>query len=241
MPIVQLPLEAVLLVGGQGVRLRSVVSDRPKPMAEVAGRPFVEWLILALRAQGVKRVVLCTGYQADQLEAHFGDGSAWNMELEFSRESEPLGTGGAVRYALPHVRSTPFLILNGDSYCSLDLAKLQEEHAASRAQVTLWLVWVEDCRRYGMVEMDSAGAVQAFREKSPESQGGWINAGVYLFDRKVAEQIPIGQKVSLETEVFPALIGKGLCAVRGEGPFVDIGLPEALRAAQEMEEWRRLA
>jgi D-glycero-alpha-D-manno-heptose 1-phosphate guanylyltransferase len=124
--------EAAILVGGKGTRLQRVVKDRPKPMAEVAGRPFVEWLLL-LRAQDVRRVVFCTGYMAEVIEAHFGDGRQWKMEFAYSRDPVLLGTAGAVRCALTQLHSDRFLVLNGDSYCHVDTNCLEAGHVASGA------------------------------------------------------------------------------------------------------------
>jgi NDP-sugar pyrophosphorylase family protein len=225
-------LDVLILVGGKGSRLRGIVSDRPKPMAEVAGRPFVEWLLLALRAQGVRRVVFCTGYMAEVIAAHFRDGEQWGMELLYSRDPVPLGTAGAVRYALRQVRSKDrFLVLNGDSYCRVDINRLEETHLAHGARASLWLVPVEDCRRYGLVEVGQDGAVLAFREKPSEKRAGLVNAGVYLLTRDVIESLPEGQPASIETDLFPRLIGHGLYAVVGAGPFLDIGTPESYTIA----------
>jgi NDP-sugar pyrophosphorylase family protein len=234
------PPDAMILVGGKGTRLQSIVSDRPKPMAEVAGRPFVEWLLLALRVQGVQRVIFCTGYMSEMVEAHFRDGRQWDMEVVYSRDPIPLGTAGAVRYALSQVRSDRFLVLNGDSYCRVDVSRSEEVHSTRDARATLWLVQVNDCRRYGSVVVGDNGAVQAFREKLPEKRAGLINAGVYLLEREVAESIPDGRAVSMETEFLPQLIGHGLYAVVGEGPFLDIGTPEAYAVADAFFGWGTL-
>ena len=225
--------EAVILVGGKGTRLQSVVKDRPKPMAKVAGRPFVEWLLLLLRAQDVRRVVFCTGYMAEAIEAHFGDGRQWKMEFTYSRDPGLLGTAGAVRYALAHLRSDRFLVLNGDSYCDVDTKRLEKVHAACGARATLWLAKADDCSRYGSVEIGPDGAVRAFHEKRSERRAGMINAGVYVLEREVVGTVPEGRAVSLEAEFFPTLIGHGLYAAVGDHPFLDIGTPEAYASAEQ--------
>lgn len=225
-------MEALVLAGGKGVRLQSVVTDRPKPMASIAGRPFLEYLLLMLRAQGVKRAVLCTGYMGDAVEEYFGVGQRLSMDIAYSREPEPLGTGGAIRYALKHTKSNRFLVLNGDSYCPIDLNRLLAKHLSLRAAATLWLVPMPDCGRYGRVEIDGNGSVLAFHEKSQDSRQGLVNAGLYLMEREVVECIPEGRGVSLEMELFPAWIGHGLYAIAGEGPFLDIGTPESYAAAE---------
>ena len=224
--------EAVILVGGKGTRLQGVVKDRPKPMAEVAGRPFVEWLLLLLRAQDVRRVVFCTGYMAEVIEAHFGDGRQWKMEFAYSRDPVLLGTAGAVRCALTQLHSDRFLVLNGDSYCHVDMNRLEAVHVASGARATLWLVKADDCSRYGSVEIGQDGAVRAFHEKRSERRAGMINGGVYVLEREVVNTIPEGCVVSLETGFFPTLIGHGLYAVVGDSPLLDIGTPEAYASAE---------
>ncbi len=225
-------MEMIVLAGGKGTRLQRVVSDRPKPLAEVAGRPFVEWLLLALRVQGVERVVLATGYMGEMVEASFGDGARLDMEVVYARETVPLGTGGAARHALGHVTTDHALVLNGDSFCPFDIGRLLEAHERAGAAATLWLVPMDDCRRYGAVDVADDGRVLSFQEKSPDLGAGLINAGVYLFDRRALEAIPADRPVSLENDTFPSLIGRGLYATVGEGPFLDIGTPESYASAE---------
>jgi len=225
-------VDAIVLAGGKGTRLRSVVSDRPKPMAQVAGRPFVEWLLLALRAQGLRRVVLATGYKGEMIASYFGDGSRLGMELAYAQEEVPLGTGGAMRNALPLTTTARVLTLNGDSFRPFDVGRLAAAHAGSGATATLWLVRMDDCRRYGTVEQAGDGRVLSFREKSPDLGAGLINAGVYLFERAALDAIPASTPVSLEGDVFPALIGRRLYAAAGDGPFLDIGTPESYGSAE---------
>jgi D-glycero-alpha-D-manno-heptose 1-phosphate guanylyltransferase len=233
-------LDALILAGGFGKRLQSVLGDRPKPMAEVAGRPFLEWLLLALRQQGVTRFILCTGYKSE-IVAFFQDGKRWDVEVIYSCDPTPLGTGGAIRHALPSVQSSRFLVMNGDSFSPFQLDSLDQNHRQHQASSTIWLVPVEDCSRYGAVEVSSTGAVEAFREKPAQKEPGLINAGLYLMERESVEGfIPEGQPASLETDLFPSLIGKGLYAVAGEGPFLDIGLPEDLRQADKRFAWEAL-
>jgi NDP-sugar pyrophosphorylase family protein len=225
----QLPL--LILAGGSGSRLRGVVDDCPKPMAPVAGRPFAEWLLLAFREQGVRRVVFCTGYLADALVAHFGDGGAWGVQITYSRETSPLGTGGALALAARRIASDRFFAANGDSYCPVDLARLERLHAERRARATLWLVPAEEPSRYGSADLGSDGQILAFREKAGSKPGGLVNAGVYAFERAVFEAVPQDRPVSLEEEILPGLAGRGLYGAVGEGPFLDIGTPEAYASA----------
>lgn len=224
-------MDAIVLVGGKGTRLRSVIADRPKPMAEVAGRPFLEWLLLILREQGVRRVILATGYMGDVVRAHFGDGHRWQMEVVYAHEEAPLGTAGALRNALPLVTTQQVLALNGDSLLPLDVARHLASHQQRRALCTLWLVHMDDCQRYGTVQVADDGLLLAFREKAATQGPGLINAGVYLCERALLDTLPAGQPASLEIDVFPALIGHTLYGAVGAGPFLDIGTPESYARA----------
>jgi phosphoheptose isomerase len=227
-------IDAIILAGGKGTRLSSVIADRPKPMADVEGRPFIEWLIRQLRAQGVRRIILSTGHMAELFEAWFGSGRRLGVEIVYSREQEPLGTGGAMRLALQHAHSHVVLVMNGDSFCGFSLQDMLAAHKASNAKATLVLTDVPSTDRYGSVVVNEAGAVQAFREKQAGMGAGRINAGVYLLHRDVISAIPEHQAVSIEREVFPSLIGHGLHACVAEGPFIDIGTPESYRDAGDV-------
>lgn len=227
-------LEVVILAGGKGTRLRGVVNDRPKPMADVWGRPFLEWMLLALRNQGIRRVVLATGYRGEMIEDYFGNGAQWGIEIRHSRESTALGTGGAIRLAACHVDSDRFVVLNGDSYCRINAEELVTSHRDNPGIATLWLVEQQDCRRYGTVLTDGDGMITAFVEKSSSVGPGLINAGVYLLDRKILNDIQSDTLVSLERDVFPQLVGKHLFGIAGSGPFLDIGIPEAYAQASSL-------
>jgi NDP-sugar pyrophosphorylase family protein len=227
------PTTAAILAGGLGTRLRSVVSNRPKVLAEVAGRPFLYWLLDPLAKLGIRRVVLCTGYLADQVSRELGV-EYQGIDLEYSEEIEPLGTGGAIRLGLPHIQGSPVLVLNGDSWTGADLRRLCARHAATRARGTLLLTRVSDGSRFGRVSTDRVGAVTRFVEKDGRTAPAWINTGVYVLDRELIEAIPTGRAVSMEREVLPEWIGRGLTAARTRTPFIDIGVPESLALAQSL-------
>ena len=237
------PVDAIILTGGKGTRLQSILDDRPKPMALIAGRPFVEWLLLMLRHQGIQRAVMCTGHLSEAVESYFGNGQDIGMELVYAYDPLPLGTGGAVRNALVKTNSKRFLVLNGDSYCRFDLSNFLKTHLAHNARVSLNLVQVKDCSRYGSVKINKDGMVLAFLEKSPGKIPGLVNAGVYLLERDVVEGIPEGKMVSLEKEILPGLIGNGLYAVVCKGIFIDIGTPESLNKAKKIlkDEFKHLS
>jgi len=227
-------VEAIILAGGKGTRLKKVLDDRPKPMAIIGGKPFIEWVLLMLRRQGIQRTVICTGHLSETVESYFGDSGDIDMEITFARDPFPLGTGGAIRNALDKINSKRLLILNGDSYFRLDLPSFLKTHLACNARASISLVQVEDVSRYGSVKVNKDGKVLAFLEKSTKKQSGLINAGIYLIERDVVEEIPEGKMVSLEKEVFPDLIGKGLYGVLCDGPFIDIGTPESFNKAEKI-------
>jgi NDP-sugar pyrophosphorylase family protein len=226
-------IPALILAGGAGTRLRPVVSDRPKPMATVGGRPFLELQIEWLRRQGVRRVVLCTGHLHQHVEDHFGDGRAFGVSIAYSLERSPLGTGGALKLAEPLTGGGSFLALNGDSFLDVDLAGLVRAHAGrlaagERCAGTLVLTAVPDAREFGSVELDAGGRVVRFDEKAQARPGpGRVSAGVYCLETALLDLVPPGRNVSLERETFPLALARGLALFGrpAEGFFVDIGTP----------------
>ncbi len=222
---------AAILAGGLGTRLRSAVADRPKVLADVGGRPFLCNLLDQLAAAGLGRVTLCTGYLGEQLQTAFGD-TYKGLKLNYSQETTPLGTGGCLRLALPLFRSEAVLVMNGDSYCGADLGAFGNWHGERGAKASLVLARVEDTGRFGRVELSADEAVRGFTEKGSRRGPGWINAGIYLMNTSLIQQIPAGRAVSLEREIFPAWIGDGLFGYRSPGRFIDIGTPESYQEAE---------
>ena len=225
-------ITAVILAGGLGTRLRPVVSDRAKVLADVDGQPIIRFILDHLSVSGVKSVVLCAGYKGFDLENTLGASHA-QMHLDYSHETSPLGTAGALRNALPFMCSDPLLVLNGDSICTGDIAALLDRHLDTRAAASIMLVHQEDTRSYGRVETDVEDRVTAFREKSDTTGPGWVNAGIYVLSREFIESIPEDRQVSLEKETFPAWIDRGLYAFQSGGALMDIGTPERYAAAPE--------
>jgi NDP-sugar pyrophosphorylase family protein len=226
-----LTLPAVLLVGGMGTRLRSVVPSSPKPMAAVGDQSFLELLGRQLQRQGVRRVVMCSGYLADQIEAKFGDGSAWDVVIEYSREQEALGTAGAIKLAQSLLLgASEFLVMNGDSFLEIDFSQLIRFHRERKGIASMAVVRVQDAGRYGTVRVES-GRVMGFLEKTGANAPGPINAGVYVFDHAIIEHIPEGP-ASLERDVFPKVLDRGVYALEQGGMFIDIGTPEDYARAQ---------
>lgn len=222
---------AAILAGGFGTRLRSVVADRPKVLAEVAGRPFISFLLDQLEFAGVREVVLCTGYMADLVETTLGNHHR-SLRLGYSPETTPLGTGGAIRAALPMLTGETVLVLNGDSYCHADIAAFHRRHRERQAKASILLAHVPDAGRFGSVKIDDAGRVAEFAEKWPNAGPGWVNAGIYLIERELLADVPADHAVSIERDVFPQWVGRGLYGDTGGLAMHDIGTPESFAAAE---------
>jgi NDP-sugar pyrophosphorylase family protein len=222
---------AAVLAGGFGTRLRSVLPDRPKVLAEIRGRPFLAYLLDQLASAGVRNAVICTGYLGEQVRSTFGD-SYTDIRLVYSQESSPLGTAGALGLALPLFESDSVLVMNGDSFYGINLRLLWEWHCLQRANATIALVNRIDTARYGQIQVNGDGVVISFNEKGTAGGSGWINAGIYLIMRSLLLTIPADRYVSLEQEMFPAWAGRGLYGYRSEGRFVDIGTPDAYKSAE---------
>lgn len=228
---------AVVLAGGLGTRLRDVVADRPKVLAEFHGRPFLAYVLDALADAGIPRAVIATGYLGAMVREALGDRHG-AMEVVYSEEPTPLGTGGAIRLAWARCSGETALVLNGDSLCEASLMGLLDRHAAVVAAGTLLLTRVEDSSRYGSVALDEHGAVTRFEEKRAGGAPAWINAGVYAFSAALIESIPVATHVSLERDVLPAWVGRGLYGFAGSGRFLDIGVPaDHARAADFLTAW----
>lgn len=224
-------MKVLILSGGLGKRLRNVIYDRPKPMAPVAGKPFLEYLILQLKKQDLRHIVLCIGYLGKRVQEYFGDGSGWGVRISYSYEAEPLDTGGAIKLAEALIREENFLVMNGDSFLDVDLKQLVDYHLKNKALATMALAEVKNAARYGVVKINKKGEIESFVEKGGTSKSKFVNGGIYVFNRKIFRYIPKGT-VSLEREVFPNLIGKKFYGMPVKGFFIDIGMPEDYRWLQ---------
>ena len=225
-------LEAILLVGGQGTRLRPLTITTPKPLLPTAGVPFLAHQLAKAAASGVTRVVLATSYRAEMFAESFGDGASFGLQIDYVEEPVPLGTGGGIRNAASRLRSAPadpVVVLNGDVLSGHDLAAQVQLHRKAGAAVTLHLVEVPDPARFGCVPTDSDGRVTAFLEKTPDPVTNRINAGCYVFTRAVIDRIPERRVVSVERETFPGLIAAGdlVLGFVDTAYWLDVGTPEA--------------
>ena len=227
-------IDAIILAGGFGTRLRSVIADRPKVLVPINGVPFLRCYLAWLSGFGARRVILSLGYKADMVRDYIRSETWPGLELESFVESTPLGTGGAVRAVAPLLRSETALVTNGDSVARLDLCRFVEFHRRKNARLSMVLTHQPDVAQSGVVETADDGSVISFTEKPPQRRsGGYINAGLYLMQREAIMEIPEGGPVSIEKDVFPRFCGRGFYALKGDFPFIDIGTPESYGRAGE--------
>jgi mannose-1-phosphate guanylyltransferase len=219
-------MQAVILVGGQGTRLRPLTSTVPKPIVTLVDRPFISFMLEWLGRHGVEEVIMSCGFLAGRVRSVLGDGSAAGVRLRFVEESEPRGTAGALKLAEPMLDER-FLMLNGDVLTDIDLSAQVAQHEATGAVGTLALVPVADPSAYGLVVLDERRAVREFIEKpsAEEAETNLISAGAYVLERSVLELVPPDRNVSIEREVWPRLVGNGLYGFPSESYWLDIGTP----------------
>lgn len=236
-------MPALILAGGLGTRLRPVVDDKPKPMAGVNGKPFLEHQLAFLRRFGLSHFVLCVGYRRQQIQEYFEDGSPWGVRIDYAVEEQPLGTAGALKNAQAFVDG-PFLVLNGDSFFDSDLNHLLRFHNEARqtkrgTMGTIALTRVPNAEAYGTVHLEPGSSrIVKFAEKAASATNSapshYINAGIYVLEPEVLQRIPAAEKVSIERDVFPQLLDDGqLYGCYLKGFFVDIGTPEGYREFQD--------
>jgi mannose-1-phosphate guanylyltransferase len=237
-------MQAVVLVGGEGTRLRPLTLGRPKPALRLVDRPFIRFMVDWLARHGVSEVIMACGFRAELLRDALGDGGGEGPAIRYVEEREPLGTAGPIRLAADEVGlDERFLVLNGDILSDLDLTALIAAHGEAGATGTLALYPVEDPRPYGLVLTGEGGAVEAFLEKPDPADIATdeISVGAYVLEAGVLDLIPAGTAMSIEREVFPRLVGEGLYGHRLEGYWMDIGTPERyLQASWDILE-RRVA
>jgi len=232
-PVKSVGREAILLVGGEGTRLRPLTLTTPKPMLPVAGVPITVHQIKRAKAAGITRIILGTSYRSDVFADHLGNGAALGVDIVYAHEEQPLGTGGAIRNAAQFLRSgpsEPVVVFNGDVLSGVDIDMLIERHLAADAAVSLHLTRVDDPRRYGLVPTNSEDLVTDFREKPQTEQEiitDQINAGCYVFRRDVVNVIPADTVVSVERETFPFLLQSGarVLGVVDGSYWLDLGTP----------------
>ena len=220
-------MQALILVGGEGTRLRPLTSTVPKPVVPLVDRPFISYMLEWLRGHGVDDVVMSCGFLASGVRNVLGDGSGLGIRLRYVEEPRPLGTGGALKFA-ESLLDERFLMLNGDVLTDLDLSAQMAQHEKTGARGTLALIGVEDPSAYGLVRLDDQAAVTEFLEKPSADQihTNLVSAGAYVLERSVLELLEPEVNASIERDVFPRLVGEGLYGYAGEGYWLDIGTPE---------------
>ncbi|MFC0313521.1 sugar phosphate nucleotidyltransferase [Gordonia phosphorivorans] len=221
-------VQALILVGGKGTRLRPLTLSAPKPMLPTAGVPFLTHMISRIREAGVTDIVLGTSYQAEVFSDYYGDGADLGVKLTYVTETEALGTGGGIRNVYDALTADTVLVFNGDVLGGTDIREVLDTHRTSGAEVTLHLVRVGDPRAFGCVPTDASGRVTAFLEKTQDPPTNQINAGTYVFNRDVIAEIPSGRPVSVEREIFPRLLaaGRHVQAYVDDAYWRDMGTPE---------------
>jgi len=225
-------IDVLILCGGTGSRLAGIVNDRPKPMAEINHQPFLDILIDYFASFGFRRFVLCTGYMSEVIQDYYGP-KAGLLEFIISREHTPLGTAGSVKNAQRFIQSDPFLVANGDSFCSVDLSEFYNFHSLRQMLLSMAVVESEDTTDSGRVTLDSLQRIISFEEKEQKEGAGYINAGIYLFHKQVLSFIPTNTKYSLEYDLFPRLTNHRSCAFVSREELIDIGTPRQYERAKE--------
>jgi D-glycero-alpha-D-manno-heptose 1-phosphate guanylyltransferase len=230
---------AIILAGGLGTRLRGILGDLPKPMAPIDEKPFLEYLVALLKMQGISDIILAVGHSGKKIRDAFGNGGKFGVSMRYTMEKELLGTGGSIRLAEPLVESEDFFVLNGDTYFEVDFQELRKFHRSIGSHATIALARKEDTGRYGKVLLDRDRRIVSFDEKCRNGEAGYINGGVYVFRNSIFRDIPAARPCSLEREILPSLIGKGLHGFPVDGYFIDIGIPEDYERAKKELPLRR--
>lgn len=230
----KLHIDAVILCGGLGTRLRKEVRDRQKCMAEVVNRPFLDFIIEYLQRCGVERVILCVGYMAEMVKKYYQE-RVKGCEILFSEEKEPLGTGGAVRNAKFLIQTDPFLVMNGDSFCPVNLHDFINSHIKKQALASVVAAKADKSSDYGSIIMRRTNRIIDFAEKVKiEKKTNFINAGIYLFNKDIFTFMPNRHKFSLEYDLFPAIVDKKFYGYKTKMSFIDIGIPKSYQKARKL-------
>lgn len=227
-------MQVLMLAGGLGTRLRPLTDDLPKPMALLGNRPWLESLVIHLKASGVQNIVMTVKHFPEIIERHFGNGERFGVRIVYAKEETFLGTAGAIKNAEPFLDER-FIVINADVVHLLDVGQMMERHRAHGGAVTIALTEVDDPSAYGVVSLKENGAIERFVEKPARNQApsNFVNAGAYVLEHKVLSYIPKGREVSIEREIFPNLIaqGEGVFGHRIEGYWLDMGTPERYKIA----------
>lgn len=227
-------IDVVILCGGFGKRLQNVIKDIPKPMAEINCRPFLDILIDFVASFGFRHFILCVGYRANIIENYF-QRKRGNLDIEFSKEQKHLDTGGAIKNAEAYIKSNPFLVMNGDSFCKIDLRDFVRFHQSKNALFSMVVAKTINNKDYGAIALDDSQRIIKFSKRvKSDRRDGFINAGIYLFQRQVLSLMPAGKSFSLERNFFPAFVNKGAYGYITEAQLIDIGTPVRYKKAKQI-------
>ena len=226
-------IDVIILCGGLGKRLQSIIKGVPKPMAKIKHRPFLDILIDFIASYGFKHFILCTGYKADIIEKYYRQKNS-NLSIEFSREEKPLGTGGAIKNAENYIKSNPFLVVNGDSLCKINLREFVDFHLKKEALISIAVTNTDVCDDYGVISINNLRKIVKFNEKAKGYKNHLINVGFYLLQRKVFSLMPKKDNFSIENDFFPKVIKKNLYAFETQESLMDIGTPERYEKAKHL-------
>jgi NDP-sugar pyrophosphorylase family protein len=225
-------IDVVILCGGLGTRLQGVIDDRPKSMAEINDRPFLDILVDYVARYGFTRFILCTGFKGDLIKRHY-ETKRSGLVFLISEEKIPLGTAGAIKNAESFIESDTFIVLNGDSLCEIDIKDFLSFHIGKKALISIVLTTIKNSMDFGVVRLDRHQKIIGFGEKVMMHGDGLVNTGIYVFDRKILKEIPSSGKRSLEHDIFPGILDKAIYGYVTEKKLLDIGTPERLEIAKE--------
>lgn len=226
-------VDTIILCGGLGKRLRSIISDKPKVLAEIDGKAFLEILIDNLLSFGFRRIILSVGYKKDKIIKYFTEkGKNLKYKLVFSEEETPLGTGGALKKAEALIENNTFIVMNGDSFCKVDFNGLLNFHYGKRAILTIVLARSKTALDYGSIRIDETCRIKSFLEKSKLEENNIINAGIYVMQRDILQYMPDNDVFSLEYDIFPHIISKNVYGYLVNNQLIDIGTPGRYESAR---------
>lgn len=227
-------MQVLILAGGLGTRLRKIAKNIPKVMVNIKGKPFLEYLILQLKDYNLNDIILCTGYLKEKIESYFGNGNHLGVNIVYSEEPKPLGTGGAINFAEDFILEDNFLVMNGDSFFNIDLEELISHHLNKKALATMALAELIETRRFGSIKIDKNGIIKSFKEKEQKANSNLINGGIYVLNKEIFKYIPKNKLVSLEKEIFPKFVNSNrFYGISFNNYFIDIGIPEDYRRLQK--------
>ena len=223
-------IDTVILAGGLGTRLKPILKDKPKCLAPINGKPFIDILIDNYIEQGLKRFIICVGYLKEQIIEYLCHRN--DCEIVFSKEDKPLGTGGALKKAQSLIKSDHYIVLNGDSFIEIDIYKYIKWFQLIQNDISIVITKINNSKRYGNVTFDKNGLITSFGKKNNSSLPAKINAGVYLFKKNTIDFSHFSDEFSIETEFFPSLIKRGIKTYYCKGKFIDIGTKNSFQDSQ---------